>query len=85
MIHNVDSQYEQFDSFDLNREKVIFAGTTATIYLGPLSVGHYQFFGEYHPNSAQGMVVVKSVSELQRKPLLKQPSKSKLQEQNHAH
>jgi hypothetical protein len=58
VINNNDSSYEQFDSFDLNREKVIFAGKKANIYIGPLPPGKYKFFGEFHPNTAQGVIVV---------------------------
>ena len=58
-ITNHDDTPEEFDSFDLNREKVIFPRRTATIYIGPLPSGKYSFFGEYNPNSAQGMVIVK--------------------------
>jgi len=63
VIHNHDSSVEEFDSFDLNREKVIFSGQVSTIYIGPLPVGEYQFFGEYHPNSARGKVIVKLESD----------------------
>ncbi len=58
-ITNYDNTPEEFDSFDLNREKVIFPKRSATIFIGPLSPGHYYFFGEYNPNSAQGVVIVK--------------------------
>lgn len=59
VIHNKDALAEEFDSFDLNREKVIFAGKKSTLFIGPLPTGEYYFFGEYHPISAQGKVVVK--------------------------
>ena len=49
---------EEIDSFDLNREKVIFGRSSGVIFIGPLSVGEYGFFGEYHPNSAVGKVIV---------------------------
>jgi len=58
VIVNQDNTPEQFDSFDLNREKVIFAGKKSVVYVGPLSAGNYHFFGEYHPNSARGVVIV---------------------------
>ncbi len=58
VILNYDQTPEQFDSFDLNREKVIFPGKKSVIYIGPLPQGRYHFFGEYHPNSAQGIVIV---------------------------
>ena len=60
IIYNRDSTPEEFDSFDLNREKVIFANRKTTIFIGPLPVGRYQFFGEYNPNSARGTVIVQS-------------------------
>ena len=59
VIKNKDDTAEEFDSFDLNRERVIFAKRDATIFVGPLATGQYEFFGEYHPNSARGVVIVK--------------------------
>lgn len=59
IIHNQDQTPEEFDSFDLNREKVIFPRKKAVIFIGPLLPGRYEFFGEFNPNSAQGAIVVK--------------------------
>ena len=59
IIHNKDKVPEEFDSFELNREKVIFPGKKAVIYVGPLPAGEYKYFGEYHPNSARGRIIVK--------------------------
>lgn len=58
VIENKDEVAEEFDSFDLNREKVIFARKKATIYIGPLVAGKYEYFGEFHPNSARGKIIV---------------------------
>lgn len=58
VIENKDNVAEEFDSFDLNREKVIFGGRKITLYIGPLSPGTYQYLGEYHPNSARGKIIV---------------------------
>lgn len=58
IIDNQDSTPEEFDSFSLNREKVIFANHKATIFIGPLKPGEYHFFGEYNPNTATGTVIV---------------------------
>lgn len=58
IIENKDDVAEEFDSFDLNREKVIFADKKVTIYIGPLIPGRYEYFGEFHPNSARGVIVV---------------------------
>lgn len=65
VIHNRDDSVEEFDSFDLNREKVIFPKQKSIIFIGPLPVGEYYFFGEYHPNSARGKVI--SVAEKNNK------------------
>lgn len=58
VIHNHDQTPEEFDSFDLNREKVIFPNKKAVIFIGPLPPGRYGFFGEYNPNTAKGSVIV---------------------------
>ncbi|WP_077338271.1 cupredoxin domain-containing protein [Pseudocolwellia agarivorans] len=58
IIENKDNVAEEFDSFDLNREKVIFAGKKSTIYVGPLPAGTYEYFGEFHPNTARGKIIV---------------------------
>jgi len=58
LIENQDSTPEEFDSFDLNREKVLYPGRVSVIYIGPLSPGRYEFFGEFSPNTARGVVIV---------------------------
>ncbi len=58
IIHNFDTTPEEFDSFELNREKVIFGNSKAYIFVGPLPPGTYHFFGEYNPNTARGAVIV---------------------------
>jgi len=56
-IINFDPEPEEFDSFDLNREKVLFPNKPATIYIGPLAPGEYFYFGEFHPNIAKGKMI----------------------------
>jgi hypothetical protein len=58
IIYNRDETPEEFDSFDLNREKVIFPNKKAVIFIGPLPEGEYHFFGEFNPNSAKGTILV---------------------------
>ncbi|MEI8327198.1 MAG: cupredoxin domain-containing protein, partial [Betaproteobacteria bacterium] len=48
IVHNQDATPEEFESHDLNREKLVPAGSKVTIYLGPLKPGRYLFRGEYH-------------------------------------
>lgn len=56
-VHNQDNTAEEFESHSLNREKLIPAGAKAVIYIGPLKPGRYDFFGEFNPSTAKGVVV----------------------------
>jgi hypothetical protein len=58
MISNLDPTPEEFESYELNREKVINGNSKTTIFIGPLPAGEYPFFGEFFPRTAQGRVVV---------------------------
>lgn len=57
IVHNQDSTPEEFESHSLNREKVIPAAAKATIFIGPLKAGRYDFFGEYNEATAKGVVI----------------------------
>ncbi len=59
VIDNQDNTAEEFESHALNREKVIPANKTGVIFIGPLKPGKYEFFGEFHPSTAKGTVIVK--------------------------
>ena len=58
-IKNLDPTPEEFESYELNREKVISGNSQTIIFIGPLPAGEYPFFGEFYPKTAQGMVLVK--------------------------
>lgn len=57
IVHNRDSTPEEFESHELNREKVIAPGSKVSIYVGPLAPGRYPFFGEFHEETARGSVI----------------------------
>jgi heme/copper-type cytochrome/quinol oxidase subunit 2 len=57
LVYNRDSTPEEFESYELNREKVIMGGRKANIFIGPLEPGTYPFFGEFNPKTAQGRVI----------------------------
>lgn len=57
-IHNLDATPEEFESWELNREKVILGGESTVIFIGPLPPGEYPFFGEFNPKTAQGKLIV---------------------------
>jgi hypothetical protein len=58
IVYNRDATPEEFESFELNREKVIMGGSKAVIFIGPLPAGEYPFFGEFNPQTALGKIVV---------------------------
>lgn len=59
VVENQDTTPEEFDSHALNREKMIVGRSKATIYIGPLSSGRYEFIGEFNAATARGVVIVK--------------------------
>ena len=57
IVYNRDLTPEEFESYELNREKVIMGGQKAVIFIGPLRPGVYPFFGEFNPKTAQGKII----------------------------
>ena len=57
VVTNQDTGPEEFDSSALKVEKVIVGGTYGTIRLRPLGPGRYPFMGEFHPDTAKGVVI----------------------------
>jgi high-affinity iron transporter len=58
-VKNTDDTADEFESVDLNREKLVAPGQTITVFLGPLTAGEYKFFGDFHQDTAQGVLVAK--------------------------
>jgi plastocyanin len=59
VVKNLDASPEEFESYKLNREKVVAGNSEITVYIGPLEPGEYGFFGEFHQDTAQGKLTVK--------------------------
>ncbi len=59
IIYNRDPTPEEFESYELNREKVILGGRKGIVFIGPLPPGEYPFFGEFNPQTALGTIIVK--------------------------
>ena len=59
LVINEDSTPEEFESYELNREKVILGGRKTVIFIGPLNPGVYPFFGEFNMATAQGEIIAK--------------------------
>ncbi len=57
IIENQDSTPEEFESHELNREKIIAPRSKAAIWIGPLKPGKYPFMGEFNQATAKGVVI----------------------------
>ena len=60
MVRNDDPTASEFESFELNREKVVPPGKEIPVFLGPLDAGRqYPFFDDFHRDTAKGVLVAK--------------------------
>jgi RPA family protein len=59
VVENRDPTPEEFESYDLNREKVVPANGSIVVFVGPLKPGKYEFFGEFNPATARGWLVAR--------------------------
>jgi len=58
-VTNADATAEEFESDDFDAEKVIAGGQSAVIKIEALDPGRYEFYGEYHEDTAKGALVAK--------------------------
>lgn len=56
-VVNDDATPEEFDSDALKVEKVLAGKTKGIVRIGPLKPGKYPFSGEYHEETAKGVVI----------------------------
>jgi plastocyanin len=56
---NKDPVAEEFDSSALKVEKVVAGGQTGTLRIKPLDPGTYPYIGEFHSETAKGVVIAK--------------------------
>lgn len=54
---NDDDETEEFDSTALKIEKVVAGHSTGIMRWRPLAPGRYPFMGEFHAETAQGVVI----------------------------
>lgn len=59
IVKNEDPTPEEFESHDLQREKIIAGNGKGIVFVGPLEPGEYSFFGEFNMDTALGKLVVK--------------------------
>jgi Cupredoxin-like domain len=58
-VVNAAAQPIEFESFELNRERVVPPGGEITVYLPSLSAGSYNFFDDFNRDATQGTLVAK--------------------------
>ena len=56
-LKNDDPLSEEFDSSALKVEKVFAGNSEGIIRISPLDPGRYEFMGEYHSDTAKGVVI----------------------------
>jgi plastocyanin len=56
-VTNEDSTPEEFESPALKVEKVIAGKSKALVRIGPLEPGRYEFIGDFHADTAKGVVI----------------------------
>ena len=58
-VKNQDSVPAEFESYELNREKVVGAKSEITVFVGPLKAGSYGYFDDFHRATTQGTLTAK--------------------------
>ena len=56
-VVNNDASPEEFESYELNREKVVAGKGRIVVFVGPLRPGRYPYFGEFHMDTAKGTLI----------------------------
>jgi hypothetical protein len=58
-VINASRETIEFESFKLNRERVVGAGETINVPLPPLRPGRYDFYDDFHQDVPEGSIVAK--------------------------
>lgn len=56
---NAGAEPVEFESHALRKEKVLGPGVTSFVVLRGVAAGEYDFFDDFHPDAAKGVIVVK--------------------------
>lgn len=59
VVKNLDDTAEEFEGEDFHAEKVVAGNSQITVLVGPFGPGEFEFFGEFHEDTAQGSLIVK--------------------------
>jgi hypothetical protein len=58
-IVNASKEAIEFESYKVNREKVVGPGETVTVNIPALKPGSYDFYDDFHRDVPEGIIVVK--------------------------
>lgn len=58
-IVNASKEAIEFESFKVNREKVVGPGETVTVGVPALKAGSYDFYDDFHRDVPEGTIVAK--------------------------
>ncbi len=58
-VINGSKETIEFESFKLNRERVIGPGETLFVNVPALSPGHYDFYDDFHDDVPEGVIIAK--------------------------
>jgi len=59
VIRNEGREAIEFESLQLRKEKVLAPGAESFVVIAPLKPGEYDYFDEFHPDTAKGRIVAK--------------------------
>jgi hypothetical protein len=62
-VVNSSRERIEFESFKLNREKVVEPGSAIVVHLPALSAGSYDFFDDFHGDVPEGEIISKPANE----------------------
>ena len=58
-VVNAAREAIEFESFELNRERVVLPGAEIVVYLPALDPGSYKFFDDFHHGAGEGTIIAK--------------------------
>jgi len=58
VVKNEDAAPMEFESYDLDREKVIVGHSSGIVYIGPLDPDTYKIFDDFHRATTNGVIQV---------------------------
>ena len=56
-VVNEDPTPEEFESISMKVEKIIPGKSKGLVRVGPLAPGRYDFFGDFNPETAKGVLI----------------------------